>query len=76
VIASRAGSLPEVLADAALYFAPRDASELAERVGQVVDDAALRSGMIERGKVQSARFNWADAAAATTRLLGELVGRG
>ena len=76
VIASRAGSLPEVLADAALYFAPRDASELAERVGQVLDDTALRNGMMEKGKVQSARFNWADAATATARLLGGLAGRG
>jgi len=76
VIASRAGSLPEVLGDAAAYFAPTDPDELVSRISEVVDDAALRASMASKGLVQAAKYNWADAAAATAGLLQGLVRRG
>ena len=76
VIASRAGSLPEVLGDAAAYFAPTDPGELVSRISEVVDDGALRASMVSKGLAQVAKYNWPDAAAATTALLEGLVRRG
>jgi glycosyltransferase involved in cell wall biosynthesis len=76
VIASRAGSLPEVLGDAAAYFAPTNSEELVSRISEVVDDGALRASMVSKGLVQAAKYNWANTAAATTALLEGLVRRG
>jgi glycosyltransferase involved in cell wall biosynthesis len=76
VIASRAGSLPEVLGDAAAYFDPNDPEELASRISEVVADGSLRASMASKGLAQAAKYNWADAAAATAGLLEGLVHRG
>jgi glycosyltransferase involved in cell wall biosynthesis len=76
VIASRAGSLPEVLGDAAAYFAQDDADELVNRLSEVVNDDALRASMVSKGLAQAAKYRWSDTAAATVGLLEGLVGRG
>lgn len=76
VIASRAGSLPEVLGDAAAYFTPNDPEELVSRLSEVVGDGAFRAAMVSKGLTQAARYNWADTAAATVGLLDGLVSRG
>jgi glycosyltransferase involved in cell wall biosynthesis len=75
VIASRAGSLPEVLGDAALYFDPTDASELAGRISQVIADDGLRADMVAKGLRQAGKFNWPDTAASTLSLLDGLANR-
>ena len=76
VIASRAGSLPEVLGDAAAYFAPTDPEDLVSRISEVVEDGALRASMVSKGLAQAAKYDWADAAVATIALLEGLVRRG
>ena len=76
VLASRAGALPEVLGDAAAYFAPNDPGELAIKLNQILGDAQLRDAMVNRGRAQAARYTWADAATTTARLLESLTGRG
>jgi glycosyltransferase involved in cell wall biosynthesis len=76
VIASRAGSLPEVLGDAAAYFDPRDPSELVSRLAEILDDGRLRAEMVARGRAQAAEYTWAATADATVGLLEGLVQRG
>ena len=75
VIASRAGSLPEVLGDAAAYFEPKDPAELVSRLTEVFDDSHLRAEMVRKGLEQAARFTWAETAAGTVRLLEGLSQR-
>ena len=59
VAVSRAGSLPEVCGDAALYFEPTSVDEIAEAILAVLE----RPGqLIERGLARAARFTW-DATA-------------
>lgn len=62
VIASRAGAMPEVCADAALYAAPHDAGEWAAAIDRIAADTALRSAMIEKGRARAAALDWASAA--------------
>ena len=76
VIASRAGSLPEVLGDAAAYFSPTDPAEVVTRLDEVLGDAKRRAEMIGKGREQAAGYTWAAAASATTALLEGLVRRG
>jgi glycosyltransferase involved in cell wall biosynthesis len=49
VIASQASSIPEAGGDAALYFHPDHAEELASLIQQLRSNPALRESMIEKG---------------------------
>jgi alpha-1,3-rhamnosyl/mannosyltransferase len=65
VVCSRATSLPEVAGKAALYFDPHDPEEIARRLVRVFSDDALRASLIEQGRHNLQRFNWADTARRT-----------
>ncbi|MCB0075604.1 MAG: glycosyltransferase family 4 protein, partial [Caldilineaceae bacterium] len=62
VVAARAASLPEVCGDAAMLVPPRDPAALADAMRRLLDDAALRAAMRERGLARAADFSW-DASA-------------
>jgi hypothetical protein len=49
VVASRAGAMPWVLGNAGLLCKPGDAADLAAQVLRVLQDAALRYDLVERG---------------------------
>jgi glycosyltransferase involved in cell wall biosynthesis len=57
VITSTCCSLPEVAGDGALFVGPRDVNALRSAVRRILDDSQLRSGLIERGRRNVARFN-------------------
>ena len=61
VVAAAAGALPEVLGDAALLPDPDDVDALADAVAEVLDDAALRARLVERGLERVGRFSWDEA---------------
>jgi glycosyltransferase involved in cell wall biosynthesis len=68
-IAANSSSLPEVGADAALYFEPNDARTLAAHIERVTTDATLREGLIARGHKRVAALRWDRAAAETLAVL-------
>jgi glycosyltransferase involved in cell wall biosynthesis len=68
VIAARSSSLPEVGGDAALYFEPRNAHELAAQVRRLLSDQALRRDLIARGQARAAQFRWDEAARRTLQV--------
>jgi glycosyltransferase involved in cell wall biosynthesis len=74
VLCSNASSLPEVAGDAAVLLDPGDIRQWTEALFRVLQDEALRRGMIERGFKQAARFSWAACAEAVLGVL-EQVGR-
>lgn len=57
VVSSNATSLPEVGGDAALYFDPTSNEQMAEKLHQTLDNAALRAHMSERGRRQARLFH-------------------
>lgn len=65
VICSRAGSLPEVVGDAALLIDPDDPGSLASAIDRVLADPALRAAMSDAGRQRAAMFSWRRAAAET-----------
>ncbi len=67
VIAARAGSLPEIYADAALYFDPSDADMCAAALHQVFDQEERRRRQA-LGFDRAARFSWEGMASETLRL--------
>jgi len=65
VVCSRATSLPEVAGKAALYFDPHDPQEMASQLVRAFSDDALRASLIEQGRQNLQRFNWAETARQT-----------
>lgn len=62
VLAAEAASIPEVCGDAALYFDPHDAVQLATLLERVSTDGELRKELAERGRERADRFSWQQAA--------------
>ena len=62
VIASTAGSIPEIAGDAAILVDPNDTGAIAEALRRVVLDGALRRDLIGRGRARAAEFSWERAA--------------
>ncbi len=67
VASSTAGSLPEVVGDAGVFFDPLDVPGMAKALRTLIDDTSLRSVLAERALRQAAHFTWTESA---RRLLG------
>jgi glycosyltransferase involved in cell wall biosynthesis len=65
VVCSRATSLPEVAGRAALYFDPHNPEEMASQLVHAFSDDALRASLIQKGRQNLQRFNWAETARLT-----------
>ena len=68
LLCSNTTSLPEVAGDAALYFNPYDADEMAAAIAKFYSDDALRVALVERGKERLKAFSWKINAAETVQL--------
>jgi len=62
VISSKAGSLPEVVGDAGLFFDPRDVSSIRTMLEELLSDQERRNELAARALVRAARFTWDRAA--------------
>jgi glycosyltransferase involved in cell wall biosynthesis len=71
VMAARAGALPEVCGEAALYVDPADDDSIADGLQRLARDDVLVAGLREAGRRHAAPFTWARAAAALLALLRE-----
>jgi glycosyltransferase involved in cell wall biosynthesis len=58
VVATRAGSLPEVLGDGALLVEPGDQGALVDALDACLDDEARRRRLIAAGTTWSQRYSW------------------
>lgn len=73
-VLARSTSLPEVGGDAAAYFTPGSAEELADVVRDLLDDDARRMSLAAAGIERARGFTWGAAARATTDIYKTLVG--
>jgi alpha-1,3-rhamnosyl/mannosyltransferase len=65
VIAARAGSLPEVLDDAALLVDPNDPRALAAAAARLLRDPAATDALRALGRARAGRYRWDEAADRT-----------
>ncbi len=70
VVATAAGAVREVCADAAELVEPVDAHALAAGIERVLTDEAHRRELIRRGRERAARFTWAEQVAGIKALYG------
>jgi glycogen(starch) synthase len=75
-IVADTGGLREVVpGDVGLRFRSRDAAALAQDIERVLTDEVLRARLVAEGREHVLRFDWADVAARTGRLYGEVLAR-
>jgi len=65
VLASRAGSLPEVVEHAALLVNPLETEEIMAAMTRLIEDPGLRADLRMRGLIQAAKFTWQRTAEVT-----------
>lgn len=75
IIASRAGGLPEVIADGqnGLLFDPDDHIQLAEKLKLLMADSDLRRRLSEAARRTAASYDWSRIAPLLTRIFREVV---
>jgi glycosyltransferase involved in cell wall biosynthesis len=77
VVTSQISSLPEVVGDAALLVDPYSEEAIADAIGRVLEDGALRADLVERGRARARLFSWERSAARVhdryMRILGVSV---
>jgi glycosyltransferase involved in cell wall biosynthesis len=73
VVAARAGSLPEVYGDAALYCDPLDVESIASALAEVASDEELQARLVARGRQRAGEFSWARTAEQTLALYREAL---
>ena len=74
VVVSHAGSLSEVVGDAAILVDPHDARSLADAMMRLLTNESLRIQLRERGLARCQQFSWEEAARRTLRLCEEAYG--
>jgi glycosyltransferase involved in cell wall biosynthesis len=72
-VLARAGALPEVGGEAALYFEPFDVGELTEVLSGLLGSPQRRAELGARCRVRAAQFSWDATAAATWQVYEELL---
>lgn len=73
VVASTAGSIPEVAGDAALLVEAHDTDQLAAALMRAVDDDSERERLISAGRLRAGDFSWANTATNMLALYRRVV---
>jgi glycosyltransferase involved in cell wall biosynthesis len=73
VVCARAGSLPEVAGDAALYVDPLDVGSIRTGLQRVIEEAPLRHELSARGLARARLFNAHNTTARLAALLVSLA---
>jgi glycosyltransferase involved in cell wall biosynthesis len=74
VVCSRAASLPEVAGDAALYFDPTSAEELAEKMEELLNSRELQESLRTKGLERAKQFTWEKSTRKHVELYQRLLG--
>lgn len=75
IAAARESALPEMAADAAIYFDPYNTSEMAEALDRLIYDEALREELSTKAIRRAAEFSWEETAARTLQVFEQVVNR-
>lgn len=74
VIAANTSCLPEILGNGALFFDPNNHNQIADLIGQVLNNEALREKLITQGTEILKKYSWEKTAAATIKIY-EKIGK-
>ena len=72
VVSSRAGSLPEVVGDAGVYFDPTDVGSMAGVIRSFLSEPDLRDRLVQRACERAKLFTWERSARLLLECFSEL----
>ena len=72
VAASGTSALPEVAAEAALYFDPKSPEDMADKIRSLLENRDLRRELIDKGRHRASLFDWSRAARETLDFYHEI----
>ena len=75
IATSKTAAMPEVVGDAGLLFDPENATDIAARIEQLLDDPDLCSELGRKAAIRAQSFTWAETARRTLDVLREAAGR-
>jgi len=70
---SNATCLPEVYGDAAIYFDPNSATDMAAKIQELLDNAELRASLVNAGYAQAAKYSWRRMAEQTLEVYNSVI---
>lgn len=73
LVSSTGGSLMEVAGDAAVYFDPKNITEMRQAIQNVLTDVSLKKELVEAGKIRLKDFSWEKCRAETNLLYDKVV---
>lgn len=73
VVSSNRTSLPEIFANAALYFNPENTRDMTRKILEVLTDEKLRRELISAGEENAKRFSWKQTAQKTLEVYREIL---
>ena len=73
VLASTAGSLPEVVGDAGILVDPYDVDAISDAISRVLSDSSLAKRLSEAGIRQAAGFTWENCARSHLSLYRQIL---
>jgi len=73
IVASDAGSLPEIIGDAGEFFDPDNSKQMLETIRRVLSDESLRHQMRARGLERVKDFQWEKAARQTLQIFESMI---
>jgi glycosyltransferase involved in cell wall biosynthesis len=73
ILTSNVSALPEVSGDAALLVNPSDVTSIAEGLGTLIEDQALREQLAQKGLARCREFTWEKAVEKTWKVYQELL---
>lgn len=74
VAAASRSSIPEIVKDAGVYFNPSDPVEMADTIQNILDTAALRRTLREKGLKRAKLYTWEKAAQQTLDVYKKVLG--
>lgn len=72
-VLGRAGSLPEIGGDGALYFEPKDPKSLHAAMAEALYNPARRAELMDRGKARLPQYSWAHTCEETEAIYRGLL---
>ena len=66
---SDSGPMPEILGDAAIYFNPKDSTDIASKLKVLIDSPSKRKELAERSHKKSMEYQWDRCASDTLAFL-------
>ena len=73
IVASNAGSLPEIIGEAGEFFDPIDSKQILEMIRRVLSDTSLIKQMRARGLKRAQDFRWDKAAHQTLQIFESMI---